>query len=273
MSEQPEDDLPNTRNVGGVVRVGDTVRRPAGPWTPAVHALLAHLHESGFDFAPRPLGIDGAGREILTYIDGDTEMTPVAHRVWFDALPEAARRLRQLHDLTVDFVPPDGAVWREPFGDLSRLGRPPHASDDEAEVICHGDWGKHNAVFRDGRLVGMIDWDCARPERRLYDIGWFALEWCPVGEPGIVGPALRDPMDQQPARLRLLCDAYGLDDRSEVLGAVWSRLETFIEWLEAGAAAGDPLRKQRVEAGKAAHHRRRLEYLDDVQEKFAAALR
>jgi hypothetical protein len=26
----------------GVVRVGDTVRRPAGPWTPAVHALLTH---------------------------------------------------------------------------------------------------------------------------------------------------------------------------------------------------------------------------------------
>ena len=32
----------------GVVRVGDTVRRPAGPWTPAVHALLTHLHEAGF---------------------------------------------------------------------------------------------------------------------------------------------------------------------------------------------------------------------------------
>jgi hypothetical protein len=26
----------------GAVRVGSTVRRPAGPWTPAVHALLAY---------------------------------------------------------------------------------------------------------------------------------------------------------------------------------------------------------------------------------------
>jgi hypothetical protein len=43
----------------GVVRVGDTVRRPAGPWTPAVHALLAHLHEAGFRCAPRPLGALG----------------------------------------------------------------------------------------------------------------------------------------------------------------------------------------------------------------------
>ena len=139
-------------------------------------------------------------------------------------------------------------------------------------MICHGDWGKHNAVFRHGRLVGMIDWDEARPEHRLYDISWFALEWCPVGPPDIVGPHLPVPVDQ-PARLRQLCDAYGLEDRSGVLGAVWSLLETFIEWLEAGAAAGDPLRKQRVEAGEAAHHRQRLKYLDNVQAEFAAALR
>jgi len=38
---------------GGVVRKGQTVRRPAGPWTPAVHALLAHLHAAGFAGAPR----------------------------------------------------------------------------------------------------------------------------------------------------------------------------------------------------------------------------
>jgi hypothetical protein len=54
----------------GVVRVGDTVRRPAGPWTPAVHALLTHLYEAGFRGAPRPLGIDERGREVLTFIPG-----------------------------------------------------------------------------------------------------------------------------------------------------------------------------------------------------------
>jgi hypothetical protein len=54
----------------GVVRVGDTVRRPAGPWTSAVHALLDHLHAAGFHGAPRPLGLDGHGREVLTFISG-----------------------------------------------------------------------------------------------------------------------------------------------------------------------------------------------------------
>ena len=273
VSERSEG-LPNTRNEGGVVRVGDTVRRPTGPWTPAVHALLTYLHESGYGFAPRPLGIDEAGREILTYIEGDTEMTPVARRVQFDALPEAARRLRQLHDLTAAFVPPDGATWRdEDHGNLPGLKRP--AFDDGPEVICHGDWGTHNAVFRDGRLVGMFDWDFARPEHRLYDIGWFALWWCPIGPPDVPDlptPGRPAPVDQ-PARLRQLCDAYGLQDRGEVLGAVRNRLETFIEWLETGAAAGDPLRKARMDAGEGARHRRSLEYLNDARAEFAAALR
>ena len=50
-------------NAGGAVRVGETVRRPAGPWTPAVHALLRHLAGNGFPGSPRPLGIDSQGRE------------------------------------------------------------------------------------------------------------------------------------------------------------------------------------------------------------------
>ncbi|MGA8209061.1 MAG: (deoxy)nucleoside triphosphate pyrophosphohydrolase, partial [Nocardioidaceae bacterium] len=34
-------------NVGGAVRVGGTVRRATGPWTPAVHRLLDHLGDVG----------------------------------------------------------------------------------------------------------------------------------------------------------------------------------------------------------------------------------
>jgi len=45
-------------NAGAVVRVGDTVRRPAGPHTEAIFALLQHLHDAGFDHVQRPLGND-----------------------------------------------------------------------------------------------------------------------------------------------------------------------------------------------------------------------
>jgi hypothetical protein len=63
---EPEIPLAGGNMSSGVVRVGDTVRRPAGAWTPAVHALLSHLDSVGFRGAPRPLGIDEHGREVLT---------------------------------------------------------------------------------------------------------------------------------------------------------------------------------------------------------------
>ncbi len=46
-------------NVGtAVVRVGDAVRRPSGPWSRSVDALLSHLNAVGYDGAPRTLGFD-----------------------------------------------------------------------------------------------------------------------------------------------------------------------------------------------------------------------
>ena len=84
---------------GGVVRVGDTVRRPAGPWTPAVHTLLAHLHEAGFHGAPRALGIDERGREVLTFIPGTTAWPDQFHLLDDDAqLRRAALLIRDFHD-------------------------------------------------------------------------------------------------------------------------------------------------------------------------------
>ena len=63
-------------NVSTVVRIGDTVRRTTGPWTPAVHALLRYLEEVDFKGAPRVLGIDGQGREVLTYLPGKVLRKP-----------------------------------------------------------------------------------------------------------------------------------------------------------------------------------------------------
>ena len=67
---QAEEPLPGGNASTGVMRVGDTVRRPAGPHTPAVHELLLYLRAAGFEGAPRPLGIDERGREVLTFIRG-----------------------------------------------------------------------------------------------------------------------------------------------------------------------------------------------------------
>jgi hypothetical protein len=68
-----EDEVPLAGGhvTGGVVRVGSTVRRPAGPWSPSVHHFLTHLNDVGFDGAPRTLGFDEKGRHVLEFVPGD----------------------------------------------------------------------------------------------------------------------------------------------------------------------------------------------------------
>src|SRR2546428_8010230 len=71
------EELPLGGNLNDAVHVGDTVRRRAGPWTPAVHELLRFLEREGFP-APRARGMDEQGREILEYLNGEASAgTPV----------------------------------------------------------------------------------------------------------------------------------------------------------------------------------------------------
>src|SRR5438067_631813 len=90
--------LDGGRSVAGVVRVGETVRRPLRARSAFVHALLARLDERGFEGAPRFLGIDAEGREILSYLEG---WVPHEAFDWTDAqLVEILRLTRRLHDAT-----------------------------------------------------------------------------------------------------------------------------------------------------------------------------
>src|SRR5262245_65325758 len=83
----------------GVVRVGDTVRRPMGANAEYVHALLVHLEQSGFEGAPRYLGVDRKGREILSFIEG---FSPPHNgfELSEEAVRAGARLVRDVHDLT-----------------------------------------------------------------------------------------------------------------------------------------------------------------------------
>jgi hypothetical protein len=68
MCERP---LSGGRVTAGVVRVGETVRRPRGENWRLVRALLTHLREGGFEGAPRYLGSDEQGREIFSFLPGE----------------------------------------------------------------------------------------------------------------------------------------------------------------------------------------------------------
>ena len=63
--------LTGPRQYRGIARVGDVVLRPLHRNSTFVHALLRHFEAVDFGGTPRLLGIDDAGREILTHIDGD----------------------------------------------------------------------------------------------------------------------------------------------------------------------------------------------------------
>ena len=49
----------------GIVRIGNTVRRLARPFSATIQAYLAHLHATGFTGAPIPMGFDQDGREVV----------------------------------------------------------------------------------------------------------------------------------------------------------------------------------------------------------------
>ena len=213
-------------NFSDATRVGDTVRRRSRPWTPTVHAVLRFLRANGFDAAPEPLGFDERGREVLRFIEGDTHVGwPVPLPDWIydeEVVAAAARLLRRFHDLSRSFVAPADAKWQLP-------APTPH------EVLCHHDWAPYNAVFSGTRPIAMLDWDMCGPGSRAWDVARVAFVWVPLD------PANeRYRLDEKAARLRILCDAYGLDDRQGLIELLARQLRFSADYAEAQARLGDP---------------------------------
>ena len=162
-------------NTSVVVRVGDTVRRSVGPWTPAVHDLLDHLALVGFTGAPRVQGIDEQNREVLEFVPGEVgTLTPADPLpVWFQS-PEACwsigRWIRDFQSAQDGFLPNPDKPWRRAPGNALRPG----------QVIAHHDVSPYNTVRRcDGTLV-VVDWDFARPGDPIEDLAWAAWRWAPL---------------------------------------------------------------------------------------------
>jgi hypothetical protein len=161
----------------GVVRVGDTVRRPVKADAEYTHALLLHLEHCGFAGAPRFLGLDGRGRATLSYIDG---FAPPHNgfRLTEEAVREGAKLVRTVHDLT------EGT----PFAAGS-------------EVASHPNLSQPNFVFRDMVPIAIIDWDGTRPGTRISNFGDFL--WA------FVHPAVYGEGEPAARMLHAAVDAYG----------------------------------------------------------------
>lgn len=247
----------------GIVRRGDRVWRPMGPWSPAVHEYLRHLELAGFDGAPRVLGVEG-DREVLSFLPGEVAADPAwqpghGHRLpaftrTLESLRAAGRLLRGLHEAAAGFAPTEVGYRSHP-----------HAPAP-GEVVCHGDLGPWNTVYRDGLPVGFIDWDSAGPAHPLTDLAaaaWVFVPLAPAEQ--LIESGFERPADMA-GRLAEFLAAYGLADPAAILPELGRSLladaDRIWHLAQGSASAADSLE----------HRARQLRWLDTVIEELAEAL-
>lgn len=167
-----------------VHRVEETVRRQLQPNSAFVHALLRFFEEQGVSDAPRFLGVDDQGREIVSYIEGYCPHKRAGQPAgtWSDgSLTKAFQMLRKFHDVT---------AGSELAGDQ--------------EVVLYGDPAPRNTIYRNGTPIAFIDWDLARPGPRVHDVAQGVWQWLDLGAPDYCDLAENQRL------IRMLAKAYGL---------------------------------------------------------------
>ncbi len=234
-------------NVSGAVRVGDTVRRSTGPWTPAVHALLGYL-AGRVPCIPRVIGFDEAGREVLSYLHGrvieaETESLSTGQ------ITSLVRWTRSFHEAVAGFSHP--GPWRFfPVPDACLIG--------------HNDIAPYNACFDGDTLTGVFDWDLAGPSTPLLELAFIAWNCVPLWSD--IGPRAAAE------RLRLIAAAYGGVDAGQILRAVPWRIQTMLDGIPAAAAAGDQGMVNLMTAGEPGRSQRSLDGLRERLPRIARQL-
>ena len=245
----PSEHLPGQS--GGVERVGRTVRRPTGPWTPAVHDFLGYLSAEGLRGVPTVEGLDG-DREILAYVEGRS--VPVDREIVLDnVLVEAVTWLREFHDIAEGYRPEGVREWRRGPAEL-----------EPGQLVCHNDPGTYNWIIQGGHFVAMVDWDMAGPGRPIDDLAFLAWTALPLDRPHDEDDVLR--------RLDLLVDAYGEWGPLTVLAAVADRMESACDRIAAGQDRGDPAMINLGRAGEPQRTRDRLTAFNDRRDRWESLL-
>lgn len=226
-----------------------------------VHQLLVHLRSRGFQLAPVPDGLDEKGREVLSFIEGETlTEAPWSPWVWSDTLLlEAARSLAAYHEAVADFRP---AVVE------SRLGAAPLRDD---EIVCHNDFAPYNSVFRDGHLVGIIDWDIVCPGRPSWDLAFVAWHWVPLHAPS-PGLEWRTPFECG-RRLRVIADEYGMNqERTCLVDEVLARIDASRAGIIERSRSGDEAFARLERGGHAEEMGRAIDFVRSIEGCLQGAL-
>jgi Phosphotransferase enzyme family len=230
------------------VRIGSTVHRQPADRSSYVHQVLQFLEHARFDWAPRFLGIDEQGWEVLSFVDGYVPHgQEVPQQTWsLETMQEIFGHIRQLHDLT----------------STSELA-------EGQECICHGDLSYANTVYRDGRAVAFIDWDWAHPAQRIDDVAYGILQYLSLGEFESEGGA-----EERAELARALADAYGLDpsQRGRLPVRMLDLLLVTRDKQVRAIQEGSPSAMKLAEAGVPGHLLKRHAWLERNLECFASAM-
>lgn len=208
-----------------VVIEGDVVTRPAGSWTPTVHALLRHLMATGLSGVPEPIGIDN-GLERLRLVPGSAGSQCWSRQATDHGLRSAARLLRAVHDASRTFVPPERAVWRV-------------AEVPGSGTICHGDPGPWNMTWDGDSATGLFDWDFAHPAPAMDDVAHALEYFAPFRSDteAIRWLGFSTTPDRR-RRIAVFVDVYGLDRVTGLVDAVIARQLRTIEQVRSLADRG-----------------------------------
>lgn len=226
----------------GVVRVGETVRRPVCKSSGFMASLLELLERRGFTGAPRYLGQED-GADLLSFIPGTV---PARFGTWSDKqVRTAASLLRAMHDATRG-------------SDLA--GR--------FDVVCHHDPGPNNTVFQDGLPTAFIDFAEAAPGSRLEDVAYLAWTWSISSKESMSPP-------RQAEQVRLVTDGYGLEpaERHALVDCVLERQARNVRfWTDFEAGPGTAPATTAQLTDRIEWSRREHAYLFTHREVFDRAL-
>jgi len=213
---------------GRAVKVGETVRRAAGPWTPTIQALLAHLETKAFP-APRPLGRDAEGREVVGFLPGRASNWP-----WPPALlategaAQVGALLKAYHAAVAEFAPPS-PLWRHGAQALKA-----------GEIVLHGDFGPHNLIWSDSAPIGVIDWELARPGEPMEDAGFAVIRAAQLRPDEMTRPVGYDSPPDRRARLAAFSRGFGPSPSALVGAALRAQTAEIARISRLGGAGIEP---------------------------------
>lgn len=141
------------------------------------YEFLKFMESVGYDKVPKIIEINKNEKDIFTYIPGNT--AKYVFEMSEEEIKEVLLELKRINNLSKDKFEKD-------------------------KVCVHGDLSPQNVVFKDKKLVGIIDWDSCYIGPEYYDFIYVFWIWCNVGKYG------RDN-EKLFCKLKKMLEIYGAD--------------------------------------------------------------